>query len=55
MRKAIYTVSFQFYGIDASHTCIATSVLGALYKALEAWELQQGEIVNVKVDFEGWA
>ena len=51
----IYTVYFTFYGITAQHTCTASSVNGAIFKTARAWELSEGEMLNIKVLFEGRA
>lgn len=51
----IYTVYFTFYGIKTHHTCTASSINGAVFKTAKAWGLSEGEMLNVKVLFEGRA
>lgn len=51
----IYTVDFEFYGIKAQNTVRATSIMEALFKTLEAYELSDKEVNNVKIRYEGRA
>lgn len=51
----IYTVQFTCYGMKLQHTCTANSVMGAVFKTAKAWEIQETEMVNVKVIMEGRA
>lgn len=53
--KKIYNVTFEFYGVKTSIIQTATSMLGALYLALNDMGLSSGEVTNVSVFEEGVA